>query len=82
MTNYTKHAIKGTIIVLVVSVLAAFLGYIARLVMARGLSVEDFGLFYAVFAFLALLGVFKSLGFEKSLINSSRSSCIKKGMIT
>ena len=68
MTNYTKHAIKGTIIVLVVSVLAAFLGYIARLVMARGLSVEDFGLFYAVFAFLALLGVFKSLGFEKSLI--------------
>lgn len=68
MTNYTKHAIKGTAIVFVISLLAGFLGYVVRLVLARGLSVEDFGLFYAVFAFLALLGVFKSLGFEKSLI--------------
>lgn len=68
MTNYTKHAVKGAITVFVVSLLAGFFGYVARLVLARNLSVEDFGLFYAVFAFLALLGVFKSLGFEKSLI--------------
>jgi len=68
MTNYTKHAIKGTATVFIISILAGFLGYAVRLVLARNLSVEDFGLFYAVFAFLALLGVFKSLGFEKSLI--------------
>lgn len=68
MTNYTKFAIKGTIIVLVTSLLAAFLGYLVRLVMARNLSVEDFGLFNSVFAFLGTLGIFKSLGFDKALI--------------
>ena len=68
MTNYTKHAVKGTAVVFIVSILAGILGYIVRLVLARGLSVEDFGLFYAVFAFLALLGVFKSFGFDRSLI--------------
>ena len=64
MTNYTKHAVKGTAVVFIVSILAGILGYIVRLALARGLSVEDFGLFYAVFAFLALLGVFKSFGFD------------------
>lgn len=68
MTNYTKHVVKGTFVVFIVSILAGILGYIVRLVLARGLSVEDFGLFYAVFAFLALLGVFKSFGFDRSLI--------------
>lgn len=88
MTNYTKHAIKGTAIVFVVSILAGFLGYVVRLVLARNLSVEDFGLFYAIFAFLALLGVFKSLGFERSLIkfipefqHKNKNDFIKSSMI-
>lgn len=68
MKNYTKHAIKGTVVVFVISLLAAILGYVVRVVLARNLSLEDFGLFYAVFAFLALLGIFKSLGFDKALI--------------
>ncbi|HLC60539.1 MAG TPA: flippase [Candidatus Nanoarchaeia archaeon] len=68
MTNYTKFAVRGTITVLVISLFAAFLGYLVRLVMARNLSVEDFGLFNSVFSFLGLLGVFKSLGFDKALI--------------
>jgi O-antigen/teichoic acid export membrane protein len=29
---------------------------------------EEFGLFYAVFAFLGFIGVFKSLGFDKALV--------------
>ena len=67
MTNYTKFAIKGALIVLIVSLLAGFLGYLVRLVLARSLSVEEFGLFNAVFAFLAMIGTFKSLGFDKAL---------------
>lgn len=66
--NYTKLAVKGAIIVFIVSMLAAFLGYIARVVLARNLSVEDFGLFNAVFSFLGMIGIFKSLGFDKALI--------------
>ncbi len=66
--NYTKTAVKGTLTVIIFSAIAAVFGYLVRLVMARTLSVEDFGLFYAVFAFLGLFGIFKTLGFDKALI--------------
>ncbi len=65
--SYTKLAVKGAIITLVISLIAAFMGYIVRLILARRLSVEDFGLFYAVFAFLGMVAIFKSLGFDKCL---------------
>jgi len=67
-TTYTKFAVRGTIIVLLIFLLAAFLGYLVRFVLARNLGVEDFGLFNSIFAFLGLIGAFKSLGFDKALI--------------
>ena len=68
MSNYTKLAVKGTLTVFIFSIIAAFLGYLVRFTLARNLSVEEFGLFYAVFAFLSLLGLFKSVGFDKALV--------------
>jgi len=68
MTSYTKFAVKGAATILFLSLIAAFLGYLVRVILARNLTVEDFGLFYAVFAFLGLLGVFKSFGFDKALV--------------
>ena len=65
--SYTKLAVKGAATVFVISILGAFLGYVARFIMARSLTVEDFGLFYSVFAFLGMFGVFKSLGFDRAL---------------
>ena len=86
--SYTKFAVRGTLIVLVISVFAGILGYIVRLVMARNLSIEEFGLFYAVFAFLSLLGVFKTFGFDKALIkfipefhHGSKNNLIKSSII-
>ena len=86
MTNYTKFAVKGATTVLIISVLAAFSGYLVRLVLARSLSVEDYGLFYAVFAFLGLFGMFKTLGLDKALIkfipefmHKENNSFIKRG---
>ncbi|MBW2975900.1 flippase [Candidatus Woesearchaeota archaeon] len=67
MTSYTKFAVKGAATVFVVSILAAFAGYLVRLVLARNLRVEDFGLFYAVFAFLGFFGMFKTFGIDKAL---------------
>jgi len=88
MSNYTKFAVKGATTVLVISLLAAFLGYLVRFVLARSLSVEEFGLFYAVFAFLGLLGLFKSFGFDKALIkfipefkHEKRNDLIKSSII-
>ena len=88
MPNYTKLAVKGVITVFIISIISAFLGYLVRLTLARNLTVEDFGLFYAVFAFLGLLGLFKGFGFDKALIkfipdfkHQKRNDLIKSSII-
>jgi len=68
MATYTKIAFHGAATVFILALIAAFLSYIVRLVLARNLAIEDFGLFYAVFSFLAFIGVFKTLGFDKAII--------------
>src|SRR3990167_7422774 len=65
--NYAKKAVKGTFTILFISFLAALLGYLVRLVLARGLSKDDYGLFYAVFSFFAFLIIFKDLGLNQTL---------------
>ncbi|MBI2101483.1 flippase [Candidatus Woesearchaeota archaeon] len=88
MENYTKFAIRGAAIVFVISIIAAFMGYIVRILLARNLSIEDFGLFYAVVSFLGLIGVFKSLGFDRALTkfipefeSKGRNDLIKSSII-
>ena len=66
--SYTKLAVKGAATVFIISIIAAFLGYLVRFILARNLTVEEFGLFYAVFAFLALLSLVKTLGYDRALI--------------
>jgi O-antigen/teichoic acid export membrane protein len=88
MTSYTKFAVRGATTIFIISIIAAFLGYIVRVILARNLSVEDFGLFYAVFAFLGLIGIFKSFGFDKALAkfipefrSKSQNNFIKSSML-
>lgn len=88
MSNYTKFALKGVITISAFSLLAACLGYLVRLLLAKNLSLEEFGLFYAVFSFLGLLGIFKTLGFDRSLIkfipefkHEGRNNFIKSSII-
>ena len=66
MGNYTKLAVKGVAVVFIVTLVASLLGYVARIILARSLSIEEFGLFYAVLSFLALVGTFQTLGFDKA----------------
>jgi len=44
------------------SMLAAILSYVIRFVLTRRLTVEQYGLFYAVFSFIGLFALFKNLG--------------------
>ena len=88
MENYTKFAIRGAAIVFAISIIAAFMGYIVRILLARNLSIEDFGLFYAVVSLLGLIGVFKSLGFDRALTkfipefeSKGRNDLIKSSII-
>jgi len=66
--SYTKLAVKGAATVFIMSIIAAFLGYLVRLVLAKNLAVEEFGLFYSVFAFLSMLSIFKTFGFDTALV--------------
>lgn len=70
MSNYTKFAVRSASYILVISLCTAFLAYLVRIIFARNLSVEDFGLFYAVIAFFGLIGFFKNLGLDKALAKS------------
>jgi len=68
MTNYTSKIIKNSSVVFIMLILAAGLGYIFRLILARTLSIEEFGLFFAIFAFLNMLYGFKSMGVGAAFI--------------
>ena len=88
MGNYTKLAVKSVVIVLVVTLIAGFLGYIVRIILARNLAIEEFGLFYSVLSFLGLLWTFQSLGFDKAtsrfipqFLHKKQYSLIKSSMI-
>jgi len=68
MTNYFERGAKGTFVVALFTLLAYLAGYFTRLVLARTLSPDDFGLFYSVFALFMFICVFTDLGYGSSLV--------------
>jgi len=66
--SYAKRALRGSLFVFIASVLTAFLGYFTRIILARGLTVEDYGLFFAVFSFVSFLLFFRDLGLGSALV--------------
>ena len=43
-------------------------GFLVRITLARRLPLEEFGLYYAIFAFLGLIGLLKNLGLNNAVI--------------
>lgn len=67
MANYTKQILRGSAILFVLTMLASFLGYIIRMLLTRKISVEEYGLFYAVLTFILFFKIFKDLGLNTAL---------------
>ncbi|MBU4266022.1 MAG: flippase [Candidatus Altiarchaeota archaeon] len=68
MTDYTRKAVRGAGIVLVLMVASNFMGYIFRMFLARELGASSYGLIYAIVAlFGVLVTLFMSFGLEASL---------------
>lgn len=65
--NYTKQVLRGSIYFFIGSVIAAFIAYLTKLVLVRNLSVEDYGLFFAVFTLVLIFSVFRKLGYTHSM---------------
>ncbi|MGV8150743.1 MAG: flippase [Candidatus Woesearchaeota archaeon] len=62
MANYTKKAIHGFIIVFAFLIVAALFSYLFRLLLARELTLTEYGLFYSLTAFAGVLVLVRDLG--------------------
>ena len=65
--SYVKRAVHGISLVFIMSMLAAAVAYVTRIVMARNLSPEEYGLFTAVFVFINFFLFFRDLGIGNAL---------------
>lgn len=65
---YAKRLVKGSAIIFVSLIASQFVAFLLRMFLARSLSVAEYGLFYAVFAFLSFFTLFRGLGFGSALI--------------
>ncbi|MFC2143104.1 flippase [Candidatus Aenigmatarchaeota archaeon] len=75
---YTQKAIKNSTIIFVFTIIATLTGYLLRIYLSRSLSIEDFGLFYAVNAFIAFFVTFQGFGTSTSLIKFLPEFILKK----
>jgi len=66
--SYAKRALKGAGYMFVAMVITALLGYAIRIILARSLSVRDYGLFFAVFSFVSFLLFFRDLGLNRAMV--------------
>ncbi|MFT4303338.1 MAG: flippase [Candidatus Woesearchaeota archaeon] len=62
-----KYLIRQGLWIYLFTFLAAPLGYLIRILYARTLSVEEFGLIYSIIGFIALISIFNDLGFSETL---------------
>ncbi len=66
-SNLTSRVVKGSSIIILFTVLLSPLGYFIRILYSQSLSIELFGLFYAVLNFFTLITTYNDLGFGYSL---------------
>jgi len=78
--RYTNRAVKGTALFFIMSLLAGFLGYLVRLVLARELSKAEYGIFYGVFTLFAFLSLFRDMGLGPALTKYLPEFEVKKRM--
>lgn len=62
-----EKVIKGSLLVIVLSLLGSVFAYIIRVLYSRILSIEDYGLFYAVFGFFSIISTHTDLGFGEAI---------------
>lgn len=76
--DYVGTVMRGASLVFVFSMFGNLIGYILRVALFRSLTVSDFGLFYAVFAFISLIAFIQDLGFSAILSKFIPEFLVKK----
>jgi O-antigen/teichoic acid export membrane protein len=75
---YLKKAIRGSIIVITMTVFASVFSYLFRILLAREFSVAEYGLFYSVFTFFSFFTIFIDLGLNQSVAKYAIQYKVKK----
>jgi|Napbiome12C3dose_1001474.scaffolds.fasta_scaffold00006_1 O-antigen/teichoic acid export membrane protein len=63
-----EKIVKGSIITLVISLLGSVFAYLTRVLYSRTLSIDDYGLFYAVLSIFLMFTTYLDLGFGYSSV--------------
>src|SRR3989344_3878185 len=69
MSNHLGKIIRGAGLILIVNVIASLISYGARVVLARKLGPEEYGLFASVLTFILFFLFFRDLGLGTALVN-------------
>lgn len=77
MTSFAKQAFHGAVVIILLGIVSNFLAYILRMILARSLPKEDFGLFYAVVAVVGVLYIATHLGLNDALTRHIAASRVK-----
>ena len=75
---YARRLVKGSAIVFAGMVASGIFGIFLRMFLARSLSVEEYGLFYAVFVFVSFFALFRDLGLDPTLTKYIPEFSVKK----
>ena len=68
MVNYFRKALVGATLIFVMNALANLLAFTTKIILARNLSITEYGLFYAVFNLVMFLLFFRDLGLGQALV--------------
>lgn len=61
--SVTHRLLKGSSVIFFFTIITSPLGYLIRMIFSRSLSIEEYGLIYAMLSFFALLTMVNDLGF-------------------
>lgn len=63
-----EKVIKGSFIVLALTFLGSVFAYLIRILFSRNLTIDDYGLFYAILGLVSLIATYMDLGFGYSVV--------------
>lgn len=65
----TKEIVRGGMYITFASILAFIFGYVFRIILARSLPIEEYGLFYSIWNFLTFFLFFIYLGLDQASVH-------------
>lgn len=73
--NYTRHALLGGAAIFLGMFFGNAFGYLARLLLARNLTPEEYGLYYSVITLFMLVMVLVRLGYNEAITRYTAKFC-------